>query len=135
MTTRVPADLLRAFPGKEPSGGCGERWGAEYRLTPHYRAQSPFDELIRQTEPGRDAYISELYAEEVSAVLAGWSMALQRNPPDVDSIVRTLSPELTATPLQPEAEVALRNDAGLQVSAGDVFRLSQPSGGKPLCKN
>ncbi len=118
MTTRVPADLLRAFPGKEPSGGCGERWGAEYRLTPHYRAQSPFDEVIRQTEPGHDAYISELYAEEVSAVLAGWSKALQRNPPDVDSIVRTLSPELTATPLQPEAEVALRNDAGLQVWRG-----------------
>ena len=99
-----------------------EPWGTQYRLTPHYRAQSPFDEVIRQTEPGHDAYISELYAEEVSAVLAGWSVALQLNPADVGSIVRTLSPGLTATPLQPKEEVALRNDRGLQVWR-DVSRL------------
>ena len=89
----------------------------------HYRAQSPFDEVIRQTEPGHDAYISELYAEEVSAVLAGWSVALQLNPADVGSIVRTLSPGLTATPLQPKEEVALRNDRGLQVWRGRFVAL------------
>src|SRR6516165_7988355 len=55
MTTGAPAALLRAFPAKEPFGGCAEPVGAEYRLTPHYRAQSPFDEVIRQTEPGHDA--------------------------------------------------------------------------------
>ena len=35
MTTRVPAGLLGAFPGQEPSGGCAEPWGTQYRLTPH----------------------------------------------------------------------------------------------------
>ena len=123
MTTRVPAGLLGAFPGQEPSGGCAEPWGTQYPLAPHYRAQSPFDEVIRQTEPGHDAYISELYAEEVSAVLAGWSVALQLNPADVGSIVRTLSPGLTATPLQPKEEVALRNDRGLQVWRGRFVAL------------
>jgi Flp pilus assembly protein TadD/peroxiredoxin len=117
MTTRPRADLLRAFP-EQPSGGCAEPWGAEYRLTPHYRAQSPLDEVIRQTQPGHDAYISELYAEEVGAVLAGWSSALRQNPPDLGLIVRTLSPDLRTTPLQPEAEVPLRNDPGLQVWRG-----------------
>jgi hypothetical protein len=118
MGTRVRADLLGAFPGREPLEGCAEPWGTEYRLTPHYRAQSPFDEVIRQTEAGHDAYISELYAEEVSAVLAGWSVVLQQSPPDVGAIVRTLSPGLTATPLRPEAEVPLRHDLGLQVWRG-----------------
>jgi len=118
MTTGAPAALLRAFPAKEPFGGCAEPVGAEYRLTPHYRAQSPFDEVIRQTEPGHDAYMSELYAEEVGAVLARWSVALQQNPRDVGPIVATLSPGLMATPLQPRAEVRLRNDPSLQVWRG-----------------
>ncbi|MGO9271344.1 MAG: FG-GAP-like repeat-containing protein [Terriglobia bacterium] len=117
MTARLRADLLRAFPEQGPPGGCPEVW-ADYRLSPHYRAQSALDTVLSQTHPGHDAYISEVYAEEVAAALARWSAALCQVPRSLKPIVELLSSELAATSLRPEEETCLRNRAGLQAWRG-----------------
>jgi len=118
ITRPLQADLLRLFPDRTGSGACSANSGAEYRLTPHYRAQSPLDEVIRHTQPGLDAYDTEKYAEEVAAVLAGWSSALCQDPPDARSIAKFLSIDLAATPLQSGEEVPLRTDSSLRVWRG-----------------
>jgi FimV-like protein len=117
MAARLRPDLLRASPEQGPPGGCPEVW-ADYRLTPHYRTQSALDRFLSQIHPGHDAYISELYAEEVAAALSRWSVALCQAPPSLGPIVKMLSPGLAATSLRPEEETHLRNRAGLQVWRG-----------------
>jgi len=117
MTTRLSPDLLRASPEQGPPAGCPEA-SADYRLTPHYRFQSTLDRFLSQIHPGHDAYISELYAEEVATALAKWTAALCQNPLSLSPIVELLSPELAATSLRPEAEQCLRNKASLQVWRG-----------------
>jgi tetratricopeptide (TPR) repeat protein/peroxiredoxin len=117
MTNRLRVDTLRASPGQGQPGGCPEDWAA-YRLTAHYRAQSTLDGVLSQTHPGRDAYISEVYAEEVAAALARWSAALCQNPVSLGPIVQLLSPMLAATSLRPQEETCLRSRTGLQVWRG-----------------
>lgn len=117
IATQFRPDTLRAGPDQGPSGGCPEAW-ADYRLTPHYRTQSTLDKFLAQIHPGHDAYILELYAEEVATALANWSVALCQDPPTLSPIVESLSPALAATSLRPEEETCVRNRAGLQVWRG-----------------
>lgn len=117
MTSCLRPVPVQALPEQGPSGGCPGVW-AEYRFSPHYRTQSDLDKVLSQTRPGHDAYISELYAEEVASALAVWSAALCRVPLSLGPIVGLLAPELNATSLRPEEETCLRNRAGLQVWRG-----------------
>src|SRR5208283_3110762 len=123
MTTRLRPDMVRAAAEQGPPGGCSEAW-ADFRLTPHYRAQFALDRVLSQTRPGHDVFTAEVYAEEVAAVLAGWSAALGRNPPFFRPIIELLSPGLVATPLQPVTETCVRHRTGLQVWKG---RFDAPS--------
>src|ERR1700758_565260 len=68
------------------------------RLTPHYLTKSPLDDLLLQIAPGRDEYISEKYAFEISDLLRDWSRQLTSNP-DLIGSLRTLAHEsVAATP-------------------------------------
>src|SRR5271155_3228132 len=53
---------------------------ADFRLTPHYPATSPLDDVLRQVVPGGDAYITEKYAFEIMRLLGAWSQALKAAP-------------------------------------------------------
>ncbi|HXJ94073.1 MAG TPA: FG-GAP-like repeat-containing protein [Terriglobia bacterium] len=117
MTTRLGADALPRSPQKGPPGVRPEVC-AYYRLSPHYRTQSPLDEILGQTHPGHDGYISEVYAEEVASALARWSAALCQIPVSLDPIVEVLSPALAANSIRPQEETCLRNKTGMQIWRG-----------------
>src|SRR5579863_865523 len=117
MTTRLRADMLQLFPGHMPQPACAKIW-ADYRVTPRYPVESALDSMLSQVRPGHDAYVSEVYAEEVAMALADWSAALCQNPVSLGPIVQRISPAVAATSLSPREETSLRDRAGLQVWRG-----------------
>ncbi len=65
----LPADSSSSFPF------------ADSRLTPHYPAKSPLDDVLRLVLPGSDEYVTEKYAFEITQLLAEWSAAITATPP------------------------------------------------------
>ena len=45
---------------------------ADFRLTPHYPAKSPLDDVLRYVPPGSDEFITEKYAAEIAQHLEEW---------------------------------------------------------------
>ena len=54
---------------------------ADFRLTPHYPAKSPLDDVLRHVIPGGDEYVTEKYAFEIMRVLGEWSQGLKEASP------------------------------------------------------
>ncbi len=54
---------------------------ADFRVTPHYPAKSPLDDVLRKVIPGTDEYVTEKYAFEIMRLLDEWSRALKEAPP------------------------------------------------------
>src|SRR5260370_12175166 len=46
---------------------------ADIRLTPHYPARSPLEDVLRLVAPGADEYVTERYAFEIGSRLNQWS--------------------------------------------------------------
>lgn len=88
---------------------------AEHRLTPHYPAKSPLDDLLLQAVPGMDEYVTEKYAFEVSEVLAEWSSGLRETPPNLSVISRSLDASIEANSLAPSQEDPIRTGGGIDV--------------------
>src|SRR2546428_13143548 len=91
-------------------------------MNPHYRMQSPLDEVIRKTEAGSDAFVTEKYAEEIEVMLGGWSTALRSPSRDFQVIAKCMAPLIEACRLRPAKEQCLRQEADLQFWRGRVFR-------------
>ncbi|PYV85962.1 MAG: hypothetical protein DMG05_21370 [Acidobacteria bacterium] len=91
-------------------------------MNPHYRMQSPLDEVIRKTEAGSDAFVTEKYAEEIEVMLGGWSTALRSPSRDFQVIAKCMAPLIEACRLRPAKEQCLRSEADLQVWRGTVFQ-------------
>src|SRR6201987_2171747 len=86
------------------------------RLTPHYPTKSPLDDLLLQIAPGRDEYVSEKYAYEVSDLLCDWSRALTSKG-DLLGLLGALAHDSMAfTSLIPAQTVPVRSDGAIQVS-------------------
>ena len=82
---------------------------ADYRLTPHYPAKSPLDEVLRYVAPGSDEYVTEKYAAEIAQRLEEWGQELRVSPTTLSVLARFLDPSLKATPLVPTQEKTLRS--------------------------
>src|SRR5689334_2646425 len=52
-----------------------------FRLTPHYPAKSPLDDVLRLVTPGSDEYITEKYAYEIMPLLTAWGERLKSASP------------------------------------------------------
>ncbi len=50
---------------------------SDVRLTPHYPARSPLEDVLRLVAPGSDEYVTEKYAFEIGMLLQQWSDALK----------------------------------------------------------
>lgn len=104
-----PANL----PGPSPSGIDFPL--ADVRLTPHYPAPSPLDDIIRQVTPGGDEYVTEKYAFEIMRSLEEWSEALRSAPPAWPVLERSLDASIHSTALAPSQELPIRARYGLEV--------------------
>jgi len=103
--------------GRAPVGGdeADEVMKAEYRLTPHYRAQPPLEDILQHTVPGSDAFPTEKHAAELEAVLGRWGSALRQSPPDLRPLIDSLSLQVAASGLTPSELRTVRSDASFQV--------------------
>lgn len=90
---------------------------ADFRLTPHYPAKSPLDDLLRYVEPGTDEYVTEKYAAEIARHLEEWGQELRSGPSPLNVLAKLLDASLKAVPLVPAQEKKLRSGCGV-----DVFR-------------
>ena len=88
---------------------------ADFRLTPHYPAKSPLDDVLRQVVPGGDEYVVEKYAFEIMRLLGEWARALQTAPPALDVVAKFLDASIEGTSLVPTLENTLRSGDGIDV--------------------
>jgi Flp pilus assembly protein TadD/peroxiredoxin len=80
----------------------------DLRLTPHYPAKSPLDDILLKVIPGADEYVTEKYAFEITQLLGEWSRALKVAPPALASLTKFLAPSIAGTSLRPEREIRSR---------------------------
>ena len=90
---------------------------ADFRLTPHYPAKSPLDDVLRFVDPGTDEYVTEKYAAEIARHLQEWGQELRSGPSPLNVLAKFLDASLKAAPLVPAEEKKLRSGDGV-----DVFR-------------
>lgn len=80
------------------------------RLSPHYPAKSPLDDILRLATPGTDEYITEGYVSELMAVLDEWSQRLRVEPPASTTLSQFVGPSIQSTTFVPVRESPLRSD-------------------------
>ena len=97
----------------------------DFRLTPHYPAKSPLDDVFRLVIPGADEYITEKYAFEIMPLLREWSRALTATPPATGAVAKFLDASIEATSLLPNKENKVRSGEGIEVFrrrfTGNIF--------------
>ncbi|HEX7698724.1 MAG TPA: FG-GAP-like repeat-containing protein [Candidatus Acidoferrum sp.] len=88
---------------------------ADFRLTPHYPAKSPLDDVLRLVAPGTDEYVTEKYAFEIMRLLNEWSQGLKATPPALAVLAKFLDASIEAIPLVPTQENTVRSGNGIEV--------------------
>src|SRR5256885_13138671 len=89
---------------------------ADLRVTPHYPASNPLDEVLRQVTPGGDEYLTEKYAFEILAALNEWSKAMKAAHSALGAVAgKFIDSALKATPLTASAETIVRSKYGIDV--------------------
>jgi Flp pilus assembly protein TadD/peroxiredoxin len=88
---------------------------AESRLTPHYPAKSPLDDVLRYVIPGTDEYVTEKYAAEIALLLNAWAKDLRSGQRALQTLTELLDPSFKAAPLIPAQERTLRSGNGIEI--------------------
>lgn len=60
--------------------------GADFQFHPHYRAATPLDAVLVKIDASLDDFQAEKVHDQIAGTLAGWSSALLREPPQIQSI-------------------------------------------------
>src|SRR5882762_1388006 len=115
----LPAPL-RGAPFKSVGAGSSAEHDAfapiaDFRLTPHYPAKSPLEEVLRLVTPGSDEFITEKYAFEIGRLLNEWSRGLQSAPPAAGILAQFVDPAIEATSFVPVSERSRRSGNGIVV--------------------
>src|SRR5271156_4979014 len=89
---------------------------SDVRLTPHYPAASPLEDVLRLVAPGSDEYVTEKYAWEIESLLKQWGQALKASVRDVSVLAKSLDLSIEASPLVPAKEITLRAGNGITIT-------------------
>ncbi len=87
----------------------------EARVTPHYPANSPLDDVLRLVAPGTDEFVREKYAAEIGRLLQAWSQSLRTSPPALKQLAAFTDTAITAISFVPSQETSLRSGGGIEV--------------------
>jgi Flp pilus assembly protein TadD/peroxiredoxin len=83
---------------------------------PHYPSPSPLASILQKTDPAKDAFPTEVIAQELDRILLTWRQALMKGEPDWDAIARNLSPGFKGSRISVAKETVQRADGILQIS-------------------
>jgi Tfp pilus assembly protein PilF/peroxiredoxin len=115
----LPAPLqvlpFSAVPAETSTDGTPTFPFADFRLTPHYPAKSPLDDVLSRVIPGTDEYVSEKYVFEIMRLLGAWSQSLKALPPSLGVMAKFLDAAIEANSLVPTREKTLRSVNGIEV--------------------
>jgi Flp pilus assembly protein TadD/peroxiredoxin len=89
---------------------------SDLRLTPHYPAASPLEDVLRLVAPGSDNYVTEKYAWEIESLLKRWGQALKVSIHDLSVLAKSLDPSIEASPLASAKEITLRAGNGITIT-------------------
>ena len=87
----------------------------EFHLHPHYRMPMPLDAVLLQTQAGLDEFVTEKYADQISAILATWSSSLLRSPQDMTAFTTVLLPNFSGASLKPAESRVVRAGSTIEV--------------------
>jgi tetratricopeptide (TPR) repeat protein/peroxiredoxin len=105
----VPASLRRfGFSSNYSDSRSALSSDGEFHLSPHYRAKLPLEAVLLKTQAGLDKFVTEKYADEISAIFAEWSSNLRRSPQDVRAVEKALALDFSGTSLRPAASRQVR---------------------------
>lgn len=90
---------------------------ADFRVTPHYPAKAPVDDLIPLVMPGRDQFITEKYALEIEEKLKSWGDELQRGAARLEGLKQFCDAQIRGSDLSQWAERTIRNRYGINVTS------------------
>src|SRR5713226_2245394 len=88
----------------------------DFRLTPHYPAKSPLDDVLRLVAPGTDEFVTEKYEFEIARLLNDWGQVLKTAPPALSALANFLDSSVEATPLAASEESSVRAGGGIEVT-------------------
>src|ERR1700730_10816723 len=88
---------------------------ADFRLTPHYPALSPLDDVLRLVTPGSDEFVTEKYAFEIMSLVSEWSRALRASSPALHVLASFLDVSAQAAFQLATQQIKLRFDYGIDV--------------------
>jgi tetratricopeptide (TPR) repeat protein/thiol-disulfide isomerase/thioredoxin len=123
--------LPLSLPGLTFPNVAGSAWvdvhspETEFHLHPHYRAPSPLDATLLKVQAGLDDFVSEKYADQISAFLAEWTSSLRRSPQDLKAIENALAANFLSASLHPSESRVVRAGPSLEVRRNKFS--SQPS--------
>ena len=113
----LPAGLRAyALPPAYDSGCRNPRsFDGQFHMLPHYRTPDPLEDVFRQTEAGRDQFVSEKYHDQIATIFAQWSSSLRKNPHDLAPIGEALSENFSGAPLRPAESRVVRSGGTLEI--------------------
>jgi len=100
----------RLIGGSEPSFPLSDS-----RLTPHYPAKSPLEDVLRLVSPGADEFITEKYVLEIAELLDAWSRGLQTAAPALDVVAPFLDSSIEGAALVSIQEQTMRSANGIDI--------------------
>ncbi len=89
--------------------------GSEFHLHPHYRMPGPLDALLLKTQAGLDDFVTELYADQIAAILAQWRSGLLQSSRDLSAVEEVLLPSFSGASPKPADSRAVRPGPPIEV--------------------
>ncbi len=88
---------------------------AGFFLRPLYRSERPLDATLLKVDARLDRFVSEQYADQIAAILAGWSTNLLSSSRDLGAIAKALSPQFLGASPTPTQSRIVRSPPTIQV--------------------
>jgi len=88
---------------------------ADSRLTPHYPAKSPLEDVLRLVAPGTDEFVTEKYVFEIAALLNEWGNTLKTGAPALGLLAKFLDAAMEGTPLGHAEERRVRSGGAIEI--------------------
>jgi len=100
---------LKQLDGREVSARSG------FQVHPQYRSARPLDATLAKVEAGLDEFITEKYADQISAILDRWKVNLLQSPKTFDGFASSMSAQFSGVALRPAESRVIRKSPVLQI--------------------
>lgn len=121
----LPAPLRLLTSGHHPHSPSHRFDFADFRVTPHYPAKSPLDDVMKFASPGTDAFVTEKCAFEIERILRQWAKELQTGSTAVENLKRFCEENLSGSSLNKFSERKIRDRHAIVITSRTFARGDQ----------